>query len=323
MMLLRCFLGGFALLFLACTSPTAPAAAPPAAAPSPEFQRYWYAGQAELSRYRLTQSRYGALHPGEAVLVFVTEDFLPRQQVKFEGGKTGEQPVSVLKMNQLRRFATGIYDYSLNTSVFTPVSGTGTLKVVTTVQDWCGQTFSQLNRRGKQYHLETRSYFQQEADQDQDLPADALLEDELWTRLRLAPTSLPTGAIRLIPGTVASRLRHRPLRPEPATATLAPYTGQDFQPSQPGAALQAYSVRYAAGSRTLTIVFEAAFPHLVAGWDDSYDSQMQLGGQTVGSREVLTTRAVRTHTLRSDYWQRHTPADSTLRRQLGVTGFGK
>ncbi|OON67404.1 hypothetical protein [Hymenobacter sp. CRA2] len=307
---------------LACSSPSSAPQGPALPPVTPEFQRYWYAGQAELSRYQLTQSRYGALHPGEAVLVFVTEDFLPRQQVKFEGGKTPEKSLSVLKMNQLRRFATGLYDYSLNTSVFTPVAEPRTLKVVTTVQDWCGQTFSQLNLRGRQYHLESRSYFQQEADQEQDLPADALLEDELWTRLRLGPSSLPTGQIRLIPGTVASRLRHRPLRPEEATASLTPYAGREFQPSQPGAPLQAYTVRYATGNRTLTIVFETAFPRLIAGWEDSYDSQMQLGDQTMGSSEVLTTRAVRTRTLRSDYWQRHTPADSTLRRQLGVTGFG-
>jgi hypothetical protein len=322
-MLLRCFIGGFALLLLACTSPTIPAAEAPPAPVSPEFQRYWYAGQAELSRYQLTQSRYGALHPGEAVLVFVTEDFLSRQQVKFDGVKTDEKPVSVLKMNQLRRFATGIYDYSLNTSVFTPVQGPRTFKVVTTVQDWCGQTFSQLNLRGRQYRLESRSYFQQEADQNQQLPANALLEDELWTRLRLNPQSLPTGRIQLIPGTVASRLRHRPLRAEAATATLEAYSGSDFKAQQPGTQLQAYSVRYAEGNRTLRIVFETAFPHLIAGWEDSYDSQMQLGGQTFGSQKVLTTRAVRTHTLRSDYWQRHAPADSTLRRQLGVTGFGQ
>ncbi|RTQ50712.1 hypothetical protein EJV47_08760 [Hymenobacter gummosus] len=321
-MLLRAPAAVFSLLLLACTAPTQPAEAPAAAAPSPEFQRYWYAGQAELSRYRLSQSRYDALHPGEAVLVFVTEDFLPRQQVKYEGGPTREKPVSVLKMNQLRRFATGIYDYSLNTSVFTPVAGPGTLKVVTTVQEWCGQTFTQLNRRGAGYQLETRSYFQPEADQDAKLPA-AWLEDELWPRLRLGPDQLPQGEIRLIPGTVASRLRHRPLRPEAATATLAAYSGQDFQPSQPGGALRAYTVRYADGGRTLRIVFEAAFPYLIAGWEDSYDGRMQLGGQTLGSKEVLTTRAVRTHTLRSDYWQRHQPADSTLRRQLGVTGFGQ
>ncbi len=113
---------GCSLLLLACSAGPEQANGPvPMTAPvSAEFSRYWYAGQAELSRYELQQNRYDDTHPGEAVLVFVTEDFLPVQQVKMEGGQTKETAKSVLKMNQMRRFTTGIYDYSINTSVSPP-----------------------------------------------------------------------------------------------------------------------------------------------------------------------------------------------------------
>ncbi|UOG75837.1 hypothetical protein MTX78_04375 [Hymenobacter tibetensis] len=315
------------LLLLACsTKPGQPTPTAPVATPvSAEFSRYWYAGQAELSRYQLQQNRYDDVHPGEAVLVFVTEDFLPVQQVKMEGGPTTETPVSVLKMNQMRRFTTGIYDYSINTSVFTPVPASQfphTLKVATSVQDWCGQTYTQLNLRRQKYHLGAHSYFQQEADQTDSLDA-VVLEDELWNRLRLDPRALPVGELRIIPGTVVSRLRHQPLRVETARATLTPYQGSIFKPAQAGAALQAYTLSYPTTNRTLTIVFESAFPYLIAGWEDTYDGQMKLGNQTFGSAKPLTTRAIRTATLKSDYWQRHTRPDSVLRRQLGATGFGK
>ncbi|WP_051166951.1 hypothetical protein [Hymenobacter norwichensis] len=292
---------------------------------SAEFTRYWYSGQAELSRYQLLQNRYDDVHPGEAILVFVTEDFLPGKQVKMEGGPTRETSTSVLKMNQMRRFATGIYDYSINTSVFTPISAgqfPRTLKVATSVQDWCGQTYTQLNLRRNTYQLEAHSYFQQEADQTDSLDA-VVLEDELWTRLRLDPKTLPLGDVRIIPGTVASRLRHQPLHVETAHAELTRYNGPVFKPAQAGAALQAYTLTYPATNRTLRIVFEEAFPYLIAGWEDTYDGQMKLGNQTYGSSKLLTTRAIRTATLKSDYWQRHTPADSVLRQQLGTTGFGK
>lgn len=318
---------GISLLVTACSGnlENVETTAPAATAVSPEFSRYWYTGQAELSRYRLQQNRYDDIHPGEAVLVFVTEDFLPTKQVKIEGGETDETPTSVLKMNQIRRFTTGIYDYSINTSVFTPVAANQfphTFKVVTSVQDWCGQTYTQLNLRGNKYQLEAHSYFQQEADQTASLEV-VELEDELWTRLRLNPKNLPLGKLRIIPGTVAARLRHQPLRVEAASAELKPYRGVVFKPAQAGASLQAYTLTYPDTKRTLTIVFEQVFPYLIAGWEDTYDGQMRFGNQTYGSAKPLTTRAIRTTTLKSDYWQRHTRADTVLRQQLGATGFGR
>ena len=38
-----------------------------------QFQDYWYNHGAEISRYSLKQMRYGEIHDGDAVLVFVTE----------------------------------------------------------------------------------------------------------------------------------------------------------------------------------------------------------------------------------------------------------
>ena len=38
-----------------------------------KFNDYWYRGEAELNSYTLEQARYGEIHKGEAVLVFVTE----------------------------------------------------------------------------------------------------------------------------------------------------------------------------------------------------------------------------------------------------------
>ena len=43
---------------------------------------YWYQGKAEISSYELEQVRYGQKHLGDAVLIFVTEDFSKTKQVK-------------------------------------------------------------------------------------------------------------------------------------------------------------------------------------------------------------------------------------------------
>ena len=63
-----------------------------------DFNDYWYAGKAEITRYELQQARYGELRKGDAVLIFVTEDFLTDKQVKYEFGDSGKA-TSVLKLN--------------------------------------------------------------------------------------------------------------------------------------------------------------------------------------------------------------------------------
>ncbi|MCA9563537.1 MAG: hypothetical protein KC561_08610, partial [Myxococcales bacterium] len=87
-----------------------------AASEHPSFDTYWYQGLAELNRYSLQQSRYGEIHEGEAVLIFVTEDFDTELQVKWDHGNR-DNVVSVLKTNAYRRFYTGLYPYTMMTSV--------------------------------------------------------------------------------------------------------------------------------------------------------------------------------------------------------------
>ena len=62
------------------------------------------------------QPRYGELRHGTAVLVYVTETFTQAQRVKSDGKHTDEMPV--LKLNEVRDFQTGIYDYNTMLSVF-------------------------------------------------------------------------------------------------------------------------------------------------------------------------------------------------------------
>ena len=113
-----------ALAAAQCSSapPATPEAAAPAAPLPPAFGSYWFQGKAELTSYTLSQARYGELHPGEAVLIFVTEDFSRKKQVKLDDpAAAGADKVPVLKLNFEKKFGTGIYPYSLLTSVFLPL----------------------------------------------------------------------------------------------------------------------------------------------------------------------------------------------------------
>lgn len=272
------------------------------------FRDYWYNGQAEISRYQLNQAQYGAVNPGEAVLIFVTEDFRTDTQVKLESDAK-ERATSVLKLNSIRRFVTGIYDYSLYSSVFTPINTKKyghSLKVTMSSQDWCGQVYNQLNLNGNQYDVLVRSYFEKNATEDFKIDG-TWLEDEIWTRLRMAPDELPQSEASVIPAAYAARLAGQKLEPQQAIGTLTRYAGNSFT----GKSLRQYSLRYPGAKRELRIVFENAFPHSIAGWEETYPS----GGK------VMTTRATKTQQIRSDYWSRAAPGDTTLRNQLGVQGF--
>src|SRR5437870_6673886 len=90
--------------------------------PAEQFNRHWDDGRAELDGYRLTQPRYGEARRGTAVMVWVTEPFSVSRHVKLDAPqRAGADGVRVLKLNLQRKFVTGIYDYTLMTSTFSPV----------------------------------------------------------------------------------------------------------------------------------------------------------------------------------------------------------
>ncbi|TGE18660.1 hypothetical protein [Hymenobacter elongatus] len=301
------------LLLLNCSSsPSETASLPSSFVPTPEFSTYWQQGKAELSSYTLEQARYGEIHQGEAVLVFVTEDVSRSKQVKLDNPSAAPQDaVPVLKLNLNKKFNTGIYPYSILTSVFTPLDGRlNTLKVTSSVQEWCGHAFTQLNLRPKSYALSQKSYFESEGDVEAKL-ALAPLEDGLWNRIRLDPATLPLGAQQLIPSTVYCRLAHQPLRPEAATLTLTDAPAGKFGP----APASAYTIAYPAPvDRTLVIYFTKAFPYSILGWEETYADR---AGAAQAVR--LTTRGTRRKTILLDYWRTHHNADLHWRDSLGLS----
>ena len=273
----------------------------------PAFGSYWYQGKAEVTSYTLEQARYGEVHPGHAVLIYVTEDFSRNKHVKLDNpGAAGDDRVPILKLNFTKNFNTGIYPYSMMTSIFSPVDVVReprTLKVTTTSQEWCGHTFTQLNRQGDGYRIEQRSYFESEGDEQLTL-GDVVSEDELWTTIRMNPANLPLGRLELLPGTMYSRLRHVPFGPREVEATREPVAGKD--------GLMAYTLTYPELGRTLTIHYRTAFPYEIEGWTESYRSGWGAGA---GS---LTTSATRLKSLSTDYWTKNSLRDVGLRRDLGL-----
>ncbi|WP_452603170.1 septum formation inhibitor Maf [Pontimicrobium sp. MEBiC06410] len=251
---------------------------------SQEFNDYWYAGEAEISSYKLEQARYGEIRNGYAVLVYVTEPFLNDKQVKAD--YNNDTNIPVLKLNSTKKFNTGIYPYSIMQSTFYPVSNNRhALKVSGSVQEWCGHVYTQINNRD-QFDVTSHSYFESEADQDFSI-SKTHLENEIWTQLRINPKSLPVGTFKIIPSIEYVRLKHKKLKAYNASAKLK--NGN-------------YTISYPELNRTLSINFTKTFPYTIESWEETING--------------LTTKATKLKTIKSPYWSKNSNKDETLRKTL-------
>ncbi len=271
-----------------------------------EFNSYWYSGKAEVNVYNLEQARYGEIHKGKAIRIFVTEDFLVDKQVKKES-MTQEEHAPILKMNFIKKFPTGIYDYSMMSSVFTPINiarHKKTLKTTMSSQEWCGHVFSQLNLEGDEYQFTGHSYFESEGEENYKMNY-AFLEDEIWNRIRLNPLALPQGEIKMIPSSMNARLKHYSLKPENATTGLSLKVDDNQQE------FFVYTVKYESG-RELTIHAHSQFPYRITYWEDSYVSGFG------SNKKRLTTKATLDQSVKEAYWGQNSNNFEEKRKKLGL-----
>lgn len=265
---------------------------------SEDFKKYWYSGEAELTSYTLEQARYGELRNGEAVLIFVTEPFLPEVQVKAD--RSNPTNIPVLKLNATKNYLTGIYPYSIMSSTFYPVhDNQHALKTSLSIQEWCGHIYSQLNNRDS-FEFTSHSYFEGEADAKITLDK-AFLENELWNKIRIAPNDLPQGDIEIVPSLEFFRVKHVPMKAFPAKATLTQMGDRS-----------SYTVAYDGDLRKLTIHFSSAFPHTIEGWEEEFKSGYGANAK------VLTSKATKRKRLKTPYWRQNSNEDIVMRDSLGL-----
>ncbi len=265
---------------------------------SGEFKSYWYAGNAEISSYSLEQARYGELREGTAVLIYVTEPFLPTLQVKADNSDPSNIPV--LKLNATKNYLTGIYPYSIMNSTFYPVDDNHhALKVSFSSQEWCGHVYAQLNNRDD-FEIISHSYFETEADEDFHLNK-AVLENELWNKIRINPKDLPTGSVQIVPSLEYIRLSHKELKAYKATTTMVP-----------NGTTTVYEISYPELERTLKIEFLTDFPHTIEGWTETFKGGFGVNAKTLTSTATLIKR------IKTPYWQQNSNKDLYLRDSLGL-----
>jgi hypothetical protein len=268
---------------------------------SAAFNKHWRDGKAELSGYSVTTMRYGKPRTGNAVLVYVAEPMDSRTWIKDDSASRGQR-TEVLKLNHTLNFRTGIYPYSVMTSVFTPLDGQGRerfapAKISLTAQEWCGHVFQQIYPKGTRFHNMGHSYFAGEGDRRETVRtrALALYEDALWIQLRELDGPFAGGGDwsgDLVPSLWTARKRHRPLRPVAATIRRT-------KTERDGTPVTRFTV--ASGGVTRTFDVERAFPRRILGWRTSEGERAEL-----------------LKTARLTYWMLNAPGDESYLAQLGL-----
>jgi hypothetical protein len=254
-----------------------------------DFWQHWGDGKAELDRYALTQPRYGELRKGTAVLIFVTEDFSDSLRVKADPGKHPASDVyPVLKLNFVRDFQTGVYDYNVLTSTFLKTEAAfAPTKVSFSSQEWCGHVYQQLLARGGKLTGESHSYFDGEADAALELPFPdgGILEEQVPVLIRdLRGAWLPPGTSRTVPflpSALRARLDHK----------RQDWTQATFRRSPAGGLTYTVTVEEKGGPTTTWTVDNFA-PRLIRNWKSSTGEAAQL-----------------LKSVRIPYWQLHANGD--------------
>ncbi len=265
---------------------------------SKEFKDYWYAGNAEITSYKLKQARYGEIREGRSVLVYVTEPFVADKQVKAD--KRNPSNIPVLKLNSTKKYLTGIYPYSIMSSSFYPVhDNSQAVKVTFSAQEWCGQVFTQINNREK-FNVRSFSYFESEGDKIIEMDKN-ILENELWNKIRINPKKLPVGELDIIPSLEFLRMTHKELKAYKATVVLNESDG-----------FSTYKISYPGLDRVLEINFTTDFPFSIESWSDSYKSGFGEKAQ------VITSTAAKLKTLKTPYWKQNGNEYLSLRDTLGL-----
>jgi hypothetical protein len=164
------------------------------------LDRIWDDGKAEFCAYQVRWPRYGELYQGRALLILVKEPWNSEMDVKSDARGSGD--FEVLKLNHVRDVPTGIYTYHQMASVYLRRVSGELQKLTATSSEACGITTA-LMRRGR---LATRSYFEGQADREQEYPTGAHPEDGLPALLRDYLAGEVPQSIRVFPSLMAARL---------------------------------------------------------------------------------------------------------------------
>jgi len=298
------------------------------ASPSPSrgdtFDSHWQDGKAELNGYRYTVTRYGERREGTAILIYVTEPFSESQRVKVDDPKRNPKDTfEALKVNFVREFLTGIYDYHTLTSIFTRTRDFSPTKITFSSAEWCGHVFEEMDF--EKYHIADRylSYFEGESGMRRVTHREgSLTEEELLVRLRgLRGDWIRPGErknVSILPSAFYRRLTHRPVAW--STARIERARGVEAV-RVPAGTFQTTLITVAVDGRVGKFWIESAYPHRLVRWEWTA-SGASGGSKPSGARRGHPAEGLDqgelTGSTRLAYWTLNGPGGERYRRELGL-----
>jgi len=301
-----------------CSGP-APAGAAAGAGSDPRlFESHWQDGRAEMDGYRYRVVRYGEDRTGQAVMVFVTEPWSASQHVKSDHPERDPAGTfEALKLNFIRDFQTGIYDYNTMVSVYTRSRDFSLDKVVLSAMEWCGSVYEEMIVDPGRITDRLSSYFQGESG-DRTLPRKdgGVEEDQLFILLRglRGGALLAPGASRrvpFLPSPFYGRLGHR--ASGWGEATIERQRAPETASVPAGRFLcDVYRVRPDDG-RAGRIDVEREYPHRIIRWSWTPPARAAgpMGRDGCDSGELLGSK-------RLAYWELHGNGDERYLKELGL-----
>ncbi len=283
----------------------------------PDFGAYWHDGKAELDGYRLTVQRYGRPRPGRGVLIYVTEPFSLSKHVKVnDPSRHPSDTFDALKLNLIRDFQTGVYDYHTIVSLFVRSHDFSPIKAAFSSSEWCGQVYEELHFNGPALSETLSSYFEDEsAARSLDVPAGGIAEDDLFILLRdLRGPYLRPGDRRTVPFLPSSfyrRLTHQAITWASATLERLSHAEQVKVPA--GTFVSDIYVIHLADGREGRFYVERDYPHRVVRWT-------WMPRASTGPRGGLegTDAGELTGSARLEYWKLHDRGDESYLERVGL-----
>ena len=292
------------------------AACSPCALGQTDFNTQWHDGRAELDGYRWTVTRYGQARDGQVVMIFVTEPFSNKKRVKVDdASKDPADTVDVLKLNLVRDFQTGIYDYNTMTSVFVRSEDFAPLKISFSSAEWCGHVYEELIVDPRRIEGRFFSYFENESSTTAlDGKSGGVLEDNLFILLRgLRGPYLNPGEERQVPflaSAFARRLKHAPLAW--GTAEIQ-RLAEPQQVEVPAGRFTTYVYVVRTDDRREGRIFvEDEYPHRIVRWQWTATGPDRRSSEATGIGEL-------TGTTRVEYWRLHDNGDERYLKDLGLS----
>ncbi len=282
----------------------------------PDFSTFWHDGRAELDGYQWRVTRYGLGRTGECVMIYVTEPFSESKRVKVDdAARDPADTFDALKLNLVRDFQTGIYDYNTMTSVFCRSNDFATVKISFSSAEWCGHVYEELRLDPRRGSGQLFSYFQGESSTiTVDGKAGGISEDNLFILLRgLRGDYLEPGQTRsvpFLPGAFHRRLTHSPISWQ--TAEIKRLAEPESVEVPAGKFSTFVYVVTTDDGRKGRFFIEDDYPHRIVSWTWEAGSSASRRGREASETGQLTG------TARLKYWQLNDNGDERYLDRLGL-----